>query len=161
MPRIFTHTSTLPTPVENLVAFHNDPKVLRYLTMPPLILQVLRDDRTSLSAGEIEFKLWFGPIPVRWLARHTAGPTSTSFKDIQIKGPLALWEHEHLFEAVPGGARLTDRITLEHRPGLAGFLTRLIFDGLPLRMLFTYRHWRTRLALRTTPKPSPPQASSL
>ncbi|GAB4581553.1 MAG: hypothetical protein Fur0022_43020 [Anaerolineales bacterium] len=149
MSKTFMQVSILPTSVENLTAFHNRPDVLRRLTMPPLILQVLRDERTSLSEGEIEFRLWFGPIPVRWLARHLPGPIPTSFKDIQIKGPLAKWEHEHLFEATPRGARLTDRITFEHRTGLAGFLTRLIFDGLPLRALFMYRHWQTRRLLKS------------
>jgi len=134
-----------------MIAFHNRPDVLRRLTMTPLILQVLRDDRTSLTNGEIEFRLWFGPIPVRWLARHTPGPITTSFKDIQIRGPLARWEHEHIFEPVGDGTRLTDRITLEHKPGPAGWLTRLIFDGLPLRLLFAYRHWRTRAATRPHP----------
>ena len=153
---IFTQVSVLPTSVEELTAFHNRPDVLRRLTMPPLVLQVLRDARTSLTQGEIEFRLWFGPIPVRWFARHTNGPIPTSFKDIQVKGPLAIWEHEHLFESVPGGAKLTDRITIEHRKGLAGWLTRLAFDGLPLRMLFTYRHWQTRKALASTlVKPRP------
>lgn len=147
MSKIFTHVSVLPTSVEALTAFHNRADVLRRLTMPPLILQVLRDARTSLTDGEIEFRLWFGPLPVRWLARHTLGPIPTSFKDIQVKGPLAIWEHEHIFESVPGGAKLTDRITIEHQKGLPGWLTRLIFDGFPLRLLFVYRHWQTRKAL--------------
>lgn len=157
MSKIFTQVSTLPTSVENLHTFHTRPDILRRLTMPPLILQVLRDDRTTLSDGEIEFRLWFGPIPVRWLARHMPGPIPTSFKDVQVEGPLAQWEHEHLFEPVAGGAKLTDRITLKHRPGPAGWLTRLLFDGLPLRMLFTYRHWQTRrlLTSRAGQTPSP------
>lgn len=150
MSKVFTQVSTLPTTVDNLIAFHDRPDVLGRLTMPPLVLQVLRDERTSLAEGEIEFRLWFGPIPVRWLARHMPGPIKTSFKDVQIRGPLEKWEHEHLFEPAPGGATLTDRITLEHRPGPIGWLTRLMFDGLPLRMLFLYRHWQTRRLLTQT-----------
>ncbi len=68
-----------------------------------------------------------------------------------MRGPLQHWVHEHLIEAAPGGSRLTDRITFEHRPGLPGILTRLLFDGLPLRLLFVYRHWQTRRLLRRTP----------
>jgi ligand-binding SRPBCC domain-containing protein len=147
MIKTFTHQSILPTTVEELYAFHDRLDVLRILTMPPLILQVLRDERTSLADGEIEFRLWFGPFPVRWLARHVPGPTPTSFKDVQITGPMGHWEHEHIFEPVPGGAKLTDRITLAHKPGLAGWVTRLLFDGLPLRLLFAYRHWQTRRIL--------------
>jgi len=151
MSKVFIRQSIIPTTVEELVEFHNDPLVLRHLTMPPLILQVLRDDRNSLSNGEIEFRLWFGPFPVRWLAQHVPGPIPTSFKDVQISGPMGLWEHEHIFEPAPGGAKLTDRIALKHKPGLTGWLTRFLFDGLPLRLLFTYRHWQTRRLLKRHP----------
>jgi ligand-binding SRPBCC domain-containing protein len=65
-----------------------------------------------------------------------------------LEGPMAVWEHQHIFEDVPGGAALVDRITLAHKPGLPGLLTRLIFDGVPLRALFMYRHWRTRWGVR-------------
>jgi ligand-binding SRPBCC domain-containing protein len=147
--RVFEKRSVISTTMEAMVAFHNDPRALSQLTPPPLILQVLRDDRQSLTQGEIEFRLWFGPVPVRWLARHEPGPIPTSFVDRQVEGPMAHWEHQHIFNAVPDGAELIDHIVLAHRPGLAGLLTRLIFDGLPLRLLFFYRHLRTRLALRS------------
>lgn len=158
MTQTFTHASLFSATPDDLHAFHARLDVLRTLTMPPLILQIIRDDRTSLTEGEIEFRLWFGPIPVRWLARHVPGPIPTSFKDVQMAGPLARWEHEHIFQPAPGGAKLVDRIVLEHKPGPHGWLTRLFFAGLPLRLLFLYRHWRTRRALaRQTPAdPSPP-----
>ena len=110
-------------------------------------MRVQRDDRRSLTEGEIAFTLWFGPLPIRWLARHESGPTPDSFADVQRRGPLAWWRHEHIFEEIDGGLRLTDRITFAHRPGLPGLFTRLAFDGLPLRLLFWYRHWKTRRAL--------------
>ena len=64
-----------------------------------------------------------------------------------IAGPMARWEHQHIFAEVDGGVELIDHITLAHKPGLQGILTRIVFDGPPLRMLFLYRHWRTRRAL--------------
>ncbi len=128
--------------------FHEDPRALARLTPPPIIMQLHRDERRSLTEGELEFTLWFGPIPIRWLARHEPGPTPHSFADSQVMGPLALWRHEHIFTAVAGGVELTDRIELAHRRGVTGVFTRLAFDGLPLRLLFAYRHWRTRRALQ-------------
>ena len=147
-PRQFEKTSTFPATLDALLRFHEDPRTLRRLTPPPLIIQLLRDDRRSLTEGEIEFTLWFGPVPIRWTARHEPGPTPTSFADTQVSGPLAHWRHEHIFTAVAGGVELTDRITLAHKPNLPGLLTRLAFDGIALRVLFAYRHWRTRRALR-------------
>jgi ligand-binding SRPBCC domain-containing protein len=110
-------------------------------------MRVRRDDRSSITEGEIAFTMWFGPLPIRWLARHEPGPTETSFADRMIEGPLAQWRHEHIFEETGDGVALVDRVTLEHKPGLPGLMTRLMFDGLPLRFLFFYRHMRTRQAV--------------
>lgn len=145
----FEHQSLIPVPVEQVMAFHQDSRALSKLTLPPTFIQILRDDRTSLTSGEIEFNLWLGPFPIRWVAEHTPGPIPTSFTDRMVRGPLAFWEHQHIFEPVGDGVWLVDRITLAHKRGLAGLFTRLVFDGLPLRLLFLYRHWRTRRALRS------------
>ena len=150
LSKTFEHQSLIPAPVEQVMAFHQDPRALSKLTLPPTFIQILRDDRTSLTSGEIEFNLWLGPFPIRWVAEHAPGPIPTSFTDRMVRGPLASWEHQHIFEPVGAGVRLVDRITLAHKPGLAGLFTRLMFDGLPLRLLFMYPHWRTRCALRST-----------
>lgn len=145
--KIFEHRSIMSTTLEAIHGFHAAPEALLRLTPPPLVIQVVRDGRVSLTEGEIEFKLWFGPVPVRWLARHEPGPDEYSFIDRMLEGPMAVWEHQHLFRAVDSGIELTDHITLVHHPGWKGLFTRLIFDGLLLRILFIYRHWRTRRAL--------------
>jgi ligand-binding SRPBCC domain-containing protein len=146
--KIFEHRSIINTTLEAMRDFHAVPEALVRLTPPPLVIQVVRDGRVSLTEGEIKFRLWFGPVPVRWLARHEPGPDEYSFRDRMLEGPMAVWEHQHLFRAVDSGVELTDHIKLAHHPGWKGLLTRLIFDGLSLRVLFMYRHWRTRRALR-------------
>lgn len=146
------HRSIFPSTVERVWAFHDDPRALAWLTPPPIFVRVLRDDRTSLTGGEIEFELWFGPVPAHWLARHEPGPIATSFVDRMLQGPTQVWVHEHIIQPYGDGVELLDRITIAHRPGgFWGLFTRLFFDGLPLRMLFTYRHWRTRRAVTRTP----------
>lgn len=145
--QVFEQRSVIPTSMQQMLAFHQDRRALSRLTPPPIFVRRLRDDLRSLTEGELEFQLWFGPVPVRWVARHEPGPVETSFADRMLSGPLAAWRHEHIFRAVPGGIELTDRVTYAHRPGLPGLLTRLAFGVLPLRLLFTYRHLRTRLAL--------------
>ena len=143
----FTKKSVMKTTSDKMMQFHQDPKALSKLTPPPIFMQLHRDDRTSIEEGEIEFTLWFGPIPFRWIARHEQGPTSSSFADRMIKGPMAYWRHEHIFTEVAGGVELTDQVTLAHNSGLMGILTRLMFDGIPLRILFFYRHLRTKMAI--------------
>jgi ligand-binding SRPBCC domain-containing protein len=148
--KIFEQRSVIPTTLDAMLAFHAHPNALTRLMPPPpfMFVQVLRDDRDSLTSGEIEFRLWLGPVPLRWKARHEPGPTPASFVDRMLEGPLAHWEHQHIFREVDGRVELLDHITLAHKPGWQGWLTRLIFDGLPLRLLFRYRHFRTRRALR-------------
>lgn len=151
MPRkTFVKRSIMPGTLQQLWDFHAHPKAFSRLTPPPIFIQMHENRLKSLTDGMVDFTMWLGPIPIHWRAQHEPGPTPTSFIDRQLIGPLAYWEHQHLMEAVPGGVQLTDHITLEHKPGLAGLLSRLMFDGLPLRLFFTYRHLRTRLALRKT-----------
>jgi ligand-binding SRPBCC domain-containing protein len=144
--KIFEYRSVIPTSMDAMWQFHAAPSALTTLTPPPLFIQIVRNGRVSLTEGEVEFRLWFGPVPVRWLARHEPGATPTSFIDRMLEGPMAVWVHRHNFRAVAGGIELHDQITLRHRSGWRGVLTRLVFDGLPLRVLFAYRHWRTRRA---------------
>lgn len=146
---VYEKRSLIATTIDQLIAFHQDPKALAKLSPPPIFIQLHRDDRTSMTEGELEFTLWFGPIPIRWLARHEAGPTPDSFADLMVKGPMAYWRHEHIFEADPqgSGVYLIDRVTLAHKSGIAGLITALMFDGLPLRFLFFYRHLRTKMSL--------------
>lgn len=146
---VYEKRSTVRVPVRAALDFFSDPAAFGLLVPPGLIARVRRDTRTSLTEGELEFTLWFGPVPVRWLARHEPGPTAHSFADVMVRGPLQTWRHEHIFETVEGGTRMMDRVTFTHKPGLPGVFTRLVFDGLPLRFLFAYRHWRTARALRT------------
>ena len=146
---IFTHRSIIATTMQKMIALHEDRRALARLTPPPIFVQMHRDERTSLTEGEIEVTLWFGLLPVRWIARHEPGPTAMAFADRQIKGPLESWRHEHIFTEVDGGVELTDRVTYEHRQsGRWSLFTRLFFNRFMLRLLFVYRHLRTRLAIR-------------
>ncbi|MFN8450693.1 MAG: SRPBCC family protein [Anaerolineae bacterium] len=148
----FEHRSRIPATLAQVIAFHDDPRALRRLTPPPILLRIHRDSRTSLTDGEVDLTLWFGPLPVHWLARHQPGATEHAFHDSMVRGPMRSWEHEHTFRPVDGGVELLDRVVYEHRaPGFWSMFTRLFFGGLALRFLFIYRHWRTRRLAPTYP----------
>lgn len=144
--KVFEHTSLIRTTLEALTDFHADPKAFSRLTPPPIFAQIHRRELVSLTQGELEFTLWFGPLPIRWLAEHQPSVNAHSFADYMQRGPMAYWRHEHIIEPQGDAVRLTDRITLAHKSGFDGLLTRLMFDGLPLRFLFIYRHLRTKWA---------------
>lgn len=155
--KTFEYRSCAKTTMAQVLAFHQDPRAIAWLTPPPIFITIQRDARTSLTSGELEFTLWFGPLPVCWTAQHQPGPTETSFRDAIVRGPMAQWEHQHVFREVEGGVELSDCLIYEHRAsGFWSIFTRLMFDGLPLRMLFFYRHLRTRqLAPKYAKAPTP------
>lgn len=143
----YEYRSLIPASLAAVRDFHNKPEALPQLTPFPIRVQVIRDDRESLTEGELEFRLWLGPIPIRWLARHEPIENDPeAFGDTMLEGPMAVWKHKHLFREGQNGVELIDRVTLAHKAGWRGWLTRLLFDGLPLRFLFFYRHWRTKRA---------------
>jgi ligand-binding SRPBCC domain-containing protein len=144
----FRYSTFMPTSLEIMTRFHEEPNALKILTPPPLLVQLLSDQRHSNTEGIVDFVLWFGPLPVRWIARHEPGPIPTSFIDRMIEGPMADWEHQHIFHEAAGSVILEDKVTYAHKSGWQGWLTQLLFDGLPLRVLFWYRHWRTQRECR-------------
>ncbi len=148
LPITFEHRSMIPTTMDAMIAFHEDPAAFGRLTPPPILSQIHRREWRSMRDAEIEFTLWFLILPLRWVARHEPGPTPTSFVDRQVKGPVKVWVHRHLFEQTSGGIVLIDRLTILHHDGIKGIFTRLLFNMLSLRILFFYRHLRTRLGVK-------------
>ena len=150
--KVFEKKSVMKGTVQQLWDFHAQPNAFAILTPPPIFIQMRENKLKSLTDGTVDFTMWLGPIPLHWIAQHMPGPTQTSFMDRQIVGPMAFWEHQHIFRAVPQGVELTDHVTIEHKLGLAGIFSHLMFDGVPLQIFFLYRHLRTRLALRNMQK---------
>jgi uncharacterized protein (TIGR01777 family) len=82
-----------------------------------------------------------GPVSYRWLAEHKELAENESFMDAQVRGPMAEWRHNHLFESLDKkSSRLTDRI--EYRLPLHGLFSRLPFMNIDkkLERIFSYRH---------------------
>jgi hypothetical protein len=145
--KVYKKSSVFKTTMERMVAFHQNPQALKLLSPPPIFVQLIEDSRVSLQTGDLRFRLWFGFIPINWHARHEAVANADSFADVMVEGPMAYWRHEHLIEVVDGGVKLTDSVSLAHKAGWRGLLTRLVFDGIPLQILFFYRHLRTKWAV--------------
>ena len=145
----FAHRFVARAPLAQVAAFYHSARALRLLTPPPAFIQFHRLD--PLADGAIaDFTLWLGPLPVRWLARHSAVTLQTGFTDAQERGPFAHWVHCHTFEALDEHTTaVVDEI--EAQPGrhpLWGLVSWLIWLSLPL--LFAYRGWRTRRLLNST-----------
>jgi len=140
----FKYSSLIDAPVETVWNFHEKADILQVLTPPWQPVQVIRRQR-GLDVGAIsEFRLFLGPIPVRWVATHTEYEKYRLFTDEQTDGPMASWTHRHQFTEENGKTRLTDAIAFSI-PG--GWLAEILLGWwvqMRLDDMFRYRHEVTK-----------------
>lgn len=144
---IFDYRFRVPAPVKAVSKFHFQTGILKALTPPLMIMQVHRFD--PLADGSVgEFTMWMGPIPVRWVALHS-NVSETGFTDTQTSGPMKFWQHTHRFTALgPTETEVHEHIEFEHHSGLRGLWSRMLFPRPALYLLFTWRAFVTRRAVR-------------
>ncbi len=137
----FTRSVTIQAPASIVWRFHERPDVLDILTPPWQPVEVLRREGGLGPGAETEFRLYFGVLPIRWLARHTNDYESARlFTDIQVEGPFEQWTHRHQF--TPDGDRtiLTDSVTFALP---ASWISEPLVGGIvrsQLSDLFEFRH---------------------
>ncbi|MEH2055726.1 MAG: SRPBCC family protein [Nostoc sp.] len=140
----FKHSSIINTSPEVVWKFHERPDILQLLNPPWQPVQVVRREG-GLNVGAItEFRLFLGPLPLTWLARHTECEKYRLFTDEQISGPFEYWVHRHEFEPEDGKTRLTDAISFSMPGGgtvefISGWLVQA-----QLEAMFRYRHYVTK-----------------
>src|SRR5262245_19148692 len=93
----FARVMKLPLPAEDVFCWHERPGALDRLIPPWESVRVVRRTGGLTVGSEVELINWLGPVPLRWLARHTDYESGRRFCDEQIEGPFAEWRHEHLF----------------------------------------------------------------
>lgn len=89
----FCYRSVIDAPVERVFAFHQQPDALQRLlpVWPPV--RVIRRTGGLEPGSLVELELRFGPMRLRWLARHTGHRENEFFSDEQVRGPFRIWRH--------------------------------------------------------------------
>ncbi len=143
----FDYKFTVHASLQAVRDFHRDTSALKRLTPPPTIVQL--HDIEPLGEGSVSrFTLWVGPLPLRWKAVHR-GVSEHGFTDVQAEGPAKTWEHTHTFtDTSAETTEIQEHIEFEHKPGMWGVVTRLLFARPSLFLMFTYRKYATRWYLR-------------
>ncbi|HAX74886.1 MAG TPA: cyclase [Cyanobacteria bacterium UBA11372] len=140
----FKRSTLIDAPVEVVWCFHERQDILQILTPPWQPVQIVRREG-GLDVGAItEFRIFLGPIPVQWVARHTECEQYRLFTDEQVTGPMQSWVHRHQFTTEGGKTRLTDAIAYS-LPG--GFLAEFVLGwwvNSRLNEMFRYRHEVTK-----------------
>jgi ligand-binding SRPBCC domain-containing protein len=133
-----TTSLVVPWPLEQAFRFFADPRELDRTTPPFLRFSV----ESSLPAGGIalgsiiDYRLRLHWVSVRWRTAITAFEPPHRFVDEQVRGPYRSWWHEHRFDPVPGGTRLTDTVEYEPR---GGRLADLLLVRRDLRRILAFR----------------------
>lgn len=134
---------TVNAPLLEVRRFHALSASMGAITPPPVIVRVHSAPLELNEGDEMDFTMWLGPLPVRWLARIEA-VTPTSFVDRQLRGPFTKWIHRHSF-AVIDDHTTTVQDHIEAELSSHPFW-RLIGSIMWLNMpvLFTFRKFKTR-----------------
>jgi ligand-binding SRPBCC domain-containing protein len=139
----YKHRFDVNAPLAAVAEFHARSASMGAITPPPVVVRVHRAPTHLDDGDEMDFTLWLGPLPVRWLAR-IEDVSPTGFADRQLRGPFRHWIHRHTFVPVDETTTaVVDEIELEFR---SHPWWRLLGLGmwLSLPFLFAYRGWKTQ-----------------
>jgi|SRR5579859_819754 len=102
---------------------------------------VSRGSSDHLGPGdEVTWRAWHFGVPWRLTSRIAAFDRPHRFVDEQVRGPFHRFHHEHLFEAVDHGTRMTDIVAFEAPAGQLGRLAERLFLARYIRSLIEERN---------------------
>lgn len=132
----------LPVSVEKAWKFFSSAKNLATITPKDMKFRI----QTELGDDEIypgmliEYSVrpLFG-IPLFWKTEISEVEAPYRFKDSQLKGPFALWEHTHTFAEQSNGTLMQDTVKYRLPFGFLGTIAHRLVVKKRLADIFTYR----------------------
>ena len=136
---VFEARAWLPRPRAEVFAFFADPRNLALIT-PPEFHFHLDPVVSAMTAGTVlDFRMAWHGLPMRWRALIREFDPPYRFVDAQVRGPMARWEHRHMFVEDNGGTRVEDRLTYQLPFGPLGDLARALYARRKLESVWDYR----------------------
>lgn len=89
---------------------------------------------------EVTWRAWHFGTPWQLTSRITAINRPHGFIDEQVRGPFHRFHHEHLFEPVGSGSRMTDIVEFEAPAGWLGRLAERLVLASYIRTLIEERN---------------------
>jgi ligand-binding SRPBCC domain-containing protein len=142
----YSHHFIVQAPLEAVTGFYSDSRALKQLTPPPIFVSFNKVEPIA-EDSVVDFTMWLGPLPIRWVATHSDVDPLHGFTDILTTGPFETWRHRHHFEPLDENTTsVRDHVqaVLSSHP-IWGIVSRFMWLNLPV--LFAYRAWKTRRAL--------------
>ena len=138
---LFVRRSRIAAPAADVFRWHARPGAFERLAPPWERVAVVERTGGIEDGARVVLRMGAGPLTVRWVAEHRDYVEGEQFRDVQVSGPFARWEHTH--RVVPDGPEacyLTDCIEYALPFGALG---ALVAGGSARRRLartFAYRH---------------------
>jgi uncharacterized protein len=138
----------------DVFAWHERPGAFQRLLPPWERVELVSQTGGVQDGARVVVRNHLGPVALRWDVQHRDYVAGRQFRDVQVSGPFARWEHLHRFEDDgAGGCVLTDaiRYRLPGGPlgaGMSSWVQRR------LEQLFRYRHAVTKADLELPAAPA-------
>lgn len=151
---IFKRSVRIERTAADVFAWHEKPGALERLTPPWMQVRVEARHGGIRDGATVKLRSKAGPAWVAWEIEHGDYVEGVQFRDVQLKGPFAHWDHLHRVgpvavdahgadtrdDVVRDASVLTDEITYRLPWGAAGRLAGGRFVRKELSRLFNYRH---------------------
>lgn len=132
----FEYSSIIPASAADVFAWHERPEALAELIPPGAPVRVVEHTGGIHDGALVVLAIGWGPLRVRWYARHQGYQAGRQFVDVQERGPMRHWRHTHFFEALgPNAMRLRDHIEYALPLRLPAACIRKRLES-----MFQYRH---------------------
>jgi ligand-binding SRPBCC domain-containing protein len=139
--KVFEIEQFIPKKPEEVFPFFSDAKNLEKITPPWLHFRILDQSTPQIQEGTVfNYQLRIRGFPVKWRSRIENWQLNKQFVDTQLRGPYKLWHHTHLFEEIPGGTKMIDRVIYELPLGLIGDLFGRQLVRKDVKTIFDYRY---------------------
>ena len=135
----------IPGTMKDIWEFFCNPYNLNTITPPDMNFKIIKGGDRKLYPGQmIEYQVEFiRGIRSLWLTEITHVREGEFFVDEQRIGPYRLWHHEHIFESMNGGVKMTDRVTYVLPFWFLGDIVHAVWVGRRLKYIFDFRTQKT------------------
>jgi ligand-binding SRPBCC domain-containing protein len=137
----FMYRTRIRAPAADAFRWHTREGAFRRLTPPWERVRVISRSGGIRDGAEVTLETRVGPLALRWMARHQDFIEGVQFRDVQVSGPFARWEHTHRF-APDGTDAFWMEDSIDYAPPL-GALGQIVAGSAiaaKLARLFRYRH---------------------
>ena len=142
---VFIRRSRIPAPAQDVFQWHARPGAFERLNPPWESVEIVERSGGIENGARVVLRIRLGPFSQRWVAEHRDYEEGRQFRDVQVSGPFARWDHTHRIEPEGESAcRLEDRIEYALPFGWLGDLGGGALTRSKLERMFTYRHMVTQ-----------------